>query len=537
MRKEFHAMAKFTELYLSKAQEPHKSRCEKILRECGDDWAKLQTAFLDIIDEYLAVEIAKDEGENIHTHEAGGQFRIAIPHMFVRRNEKTLEYMEGLLNARRKWTDENLFHGYVDCDEVHHEIETYIYFQQPLYYLGFPGEKLAAENIVDVAHHTGNWEKGVPPWYDWEKHSFVSNWLGTKAVRAYPPYDYQEGNHFRFIDCAICAFHITGDEKYLALIRDYCDLWCDHIERLAAKGEIIACSILPESAQVLERSKAGKNLEEGSIYEIFYSLASDNTMYDIAGGLMDAYSITRNERYLKAAELMIDQFVENGENGRPALMNKEGKWLTVGGSGFSDISGREICDCTYIARLALRHHQMTGSEKYRDIIISWANSIDEENNVYDQMMANVLVAAHYFDGDPKWLARAYEMALRLWANAEHIDDFHQCAWSAKRQGTKFLMEMLYQPILGDVEWGTRGNIPATLLRHKTSGQETLPYGISFRCHMLSPTEYCFEAANSSCRKAEWAIESADKKRQVRLSCGESIAVGPGERITGTITIG
>ncbi len=526
-------MAKFTDLYLSKAHEPHKSRCEKILQECAGDWAKLQIAFLDIIDEYLAVETTKDIGANIHTHEAGGQFRIAIPHMFVRRNENTIGYMENLLKARREWTDKNLFHGYVDCDEVHHEIETFIYFQQPLYYLGFPGGGLAAENVVDVAHHIGNWEDSVPHWYDWKKRSFVSNWLGTRAVRAYPPYDYQEGNHFRFIDCAICAFHITGEEKYLALINDYCSRWCDHIEMLAENGEVIACSILPESAQILERSKAGKNLEEGGVYEIFYSLASDNTMYDIAGGLMDSYCITGSERYLKAAELMISQFAENGENGRPALMNKEGKWITVGSKGFPE---KEVCDCTYIARLALRHHMMTGSEKYKEIIMSWANSIDEENNIYDQMMANVLVAAHYFDGNSNWLARAYQMALRLWANAEHVDDFHQCAWNSKRQGTKFLMEMLYQPILGDVEWGTRGNIPATLLRHKTADSLTLPDGISFRCHMLSPAEFRFEAVNSSTRKAEWTIESADRKRHVRLSCGESIALEPGKSITGIITI-
>jgi hypothetical protein len=63
----------------------------------------------------------------------------------------------------------------------------------PMYYLGFPGANQAASNIEDVAHHTGNWVKEVPEWYSWKRHCFVSNWLGTRSVRDYLPYDYQEG--------------------------------------------------------------------------------------------------------------------------------------------------------------------------------------------------------------------------------------------------------------------------------------------------------------------------------------------------------
>ena len=521
-------MQKFTDVYLEKAEAAYKQRCEKVLADCGDDWVKLQKAFLDMIDEYMDVEVKKDINLNIHTHEAGGQFRIAFPHLLVRKNDKSIKYLEDTVYARRKWTDANQFHGYVDCHEVHHEIETYIYYQMPLYYLGFPGAEQAAKNIIDVAEHVGNWVDGVPDWYNWETHSFVSNWLGTKGVRAYPPYDYQEGNHFRFTDCAMCACHITKDPRYLDLICDYCAAWCDHIEKLAAKGEVISCSILPEAAKILERNKAGVNLGETSVYEIFYSLAADNTMYDIAGGLLDAYFVSDNMRFRAAAELLIDQFVANGNSGRPALQFTKGKWVTVGDEGFD---GKFICDCTFIARLALRHHQMTGSEKYKAIIMSWAASIDEENNSYDQMMANVLVAAHYFDGDSKWLARAYKMALRVWATSEHIDDYHQCAWSGKRQGTKFLMEMLYQPMLGDVDWGTRGNIPKLLFRHVTNGEMTLPTGVAFRSYMISQNEFAFEAVNTSGAKADWSIASV---------CGSTafaeISLEPGESKKGSFSI-
>jgi hypothetical protein len=515
-----------TEAYIDQAQEPYRSRCRKVLEE-NSGWEKLQQRFLAIVDEYIDVEIKKPLDLNISAHEAGGQFRIAFPHQILRGNDALAAYMKAMMEERKRYTDKNLFHGYVDCDEVHHEVETFIYFQQPLYYLGFPGSEIAGKSIVDMAEHTGNWIEGVPAWYNWEKHSFVSNWLGTKGVRDYPPYDYQEGNHFRFIDAVICAYQVTGKKMYLDLIFDYCGLWCDHIEKLAAKGEVISCSILPENAQILERNKAGTNLGE-SVYEIFYSLASDNTMYDIAGGLLDAFRISGEERFRKAAELLIDQFINNGRRGRPALHYKNGKWLTVGDPG---LDKRFVCDSTFIARLALRYHRLTGSEKYKATVINWARDIDEEKNTYDQMMANVLVAAHYFDGDTGWLARAYRMAIRMWANCEHIDDYHQCAWTGKRQGSKFLMEMLYQPLLGDVEWGTRGNIPMTLLRHVTDGKNQLPEGVSFRVWHRDSGIYAWEAVNTGGKVAAWELRRAKDRSLI-----EAIVLKAGEKKTGEVKI-
>ena len=192
------------------ATPENRERYEGWKRGLPEDWAGGQAAFLRMTEEYLRKEETKPVEANIGAHEAGGQFRIAIPYLTVRDDAALKEYMKKMVEARKAYTDKNQYHGYVDCHEVHHEIETYIYFQNPLVYYHLPGEETARQNIVDVAHHIGNWEPDVPHWYNWEKHEFVSNWLGTKGVRDYPPYDYQEGNHFRFIDEAICAYEITG---------------------------------------------------------------------------------------------------------------------------------------------------------------------------------------------------------------------------------------------------------------------------------------------------------------------------------------
>lgn len=500
------------EKYLSLAAEKPLAHYREVISTLGPNpgWAKVQQAFLDMIDDYLDVELAKPVEANISAHEAGGQFRVAFPHQMVRGDQRVFDYMRETMLARKRYADDHLYHGYVDCHEVHHEIENYIYFQNPLWYLRFPGMDVALASILDVAHHIGNWEPNVPAWYNWETHEFVSNWLGTKGVRDYPPFDYQEGNHFRFVDVAQLAYLATKNPRYLNLVEDYCSHWCDHIEAHAAKGEPIPCSILPESANMVEASKAGENQGNGTKYEIFYHLVADNTMYDIAGCLLDTYAVTGKERYLKCAEAMIDQFVAHSDGGRPGRGYKDGKWMGMPKAG-GDSSSKShfVTDCNFIARLALRHNLIAHSDKYKPVVMDWANSINEEANDFDQMMPTVLVAAHYYDGDPKWLERAYLMALRVAAVSEDLDEFHQCNWTSSRQGTKFLMELLYAPMTGAVEFGTRGNLPVRLFAWETEGHMGLPKGVSVRIWREQPGKYRLEAANLGSQTAQWQGRMAD----------------------------
>lgn len=518
-----------SEKYLSLATPENRALYEEWKDGLSEDWAGGQAAFLRMIEDYLRKEMAKPVEANIDAHEAGGQFRIAFPYQTVRSDKALAEYMKKMVEARRAYTDANQYHGYVDCHEVHHQIETYIYFQNALYYYGLPGADTAASDIVDVAHHVGSWVPEVPAWYNWDKHEFVSNWLGTKDVRDYPPYDYQEGNHFRFVDEAICAYQITGEERYLDLVKDYCDHWCGHIEKCAAAGGPIPCSILPEKTQAKEMSKAG--VFEETQYTIFYSTVSDNTMYDIVSGLMDAYRLTGTVRYLKAAETMMEQFWANGKDGRPAIRYKDGKWeVQDGQGGETETAGAYAPDCTYLARLALRYHALTGEAKYKDRILAWARSVDEDNNKGDQVMANLFAAAHFYDGDPKWLERAYAQILRMGAVVEADDQYHQCAWNSTRQGGRFLMMYGFEPMTGACEWGTRGGMPENLLRHVTGGETRLDPDISFRVWWKEGKTYGYEAVNRGKTAHSWELQTWDGKHLADLTAGA------GETIQGSVTL-
>lgn len=535
-------MTAMTQHYLNLATEQNRAWFDEQMKayEKAPGWANAQRLFLDMIDDYLDVEIKKDVSENIHTHEAGGQFRVAIGHQLVRAREDVFDYMRSIMLTRKKWADDNLYHGYVDCHEVHHEIENYIYFQNPLVYYNFPGHDTALDSILHVAHHVGNWEAGVPDWYNWDTHGFVSVYLGTRGVKDFAPHDYQEGNHFRFMSVCVLAYICTKEQRYLDLINDYCNRWCDHIEAYAAKGAPIPCQILPEAAETVEMSRAGV-FTKSNKYQIFYATVADNTMYDIAGGLLDAYSLTNNPRYLSACEAMMDQFYANGNGKRPAMRFAEGQWQVLGPREDFDVTSYRgyVSDCVFLARLAVRHNMVTGSLKYKDAILAWAKDIDEEANHCDQMMGGLFTAAHYFDGDPQWLTRAYLSALRVRAVTEPQDEFHQCNWSSSRQGTKFLMETLYQPIVGDGEFGTRGGIPLQMLRYQTGDKQQLDQNIAMRLWLIEGRTYGFEAVNMGEETISWHVYSPTGHSVIIRIGGEEkdlLKADAHETLRGTFTI-
>jgi len=74
------------EKYLSTCPEKDRQAYEESIRSCGPnpDWATLQRTFVKSIDQYLDVEIQKPLDKHSDNHEAGGQFRIAFPHIMVR---------------------------------------------------------------------------------------------------------------------------------------------------------------------------------------------------------------------------------------------------------------------------------------------------------------------------------------------------------------------------------------------------------------------------------------------------------------------
>jgi hypothetical protein len=533
-----------TERFLYLAPEPYRHMFDTALQESGrrGGWARLQQSFLKMVDQYVERELLKpSDGNCIDKHEAGGQWRIGFPHFAVRADRRIVAKMADVMAARRDFTDTRYFHGFPDCQETHHEIETFIYFQNPLAYLGCDGSAAALDSMEDVAHHVGNWANNVPAWYDWDKHGFVSTWLGTRSVRNYPPYDYQEANHWRHMGNVMATFMCTSKQQYLDVLTDYAQTWCLHIERCVSDGLPIRCSILPENVKTAAEGYGRYQDVNLKQYKVFYSTVATNTAYDVAGVLLDIYRVTGDCRCLKAVEAMMDQFYAHGSDGRPAVAFKEGKWLTVQPSQDPQAIRWNAQDVVFIARMSLRYDMVTGRDTYRQRIIDWAGTIDEYTYDHDLMVSDLMVAAHYYTGNSVWLDRAYAMALRTAAVAESDDSPHQCNTQV-RQGSKFLMELLYQPILGGCETGTRGNIPVRRIKHIIDGIERLPQNVSFRTWRIDGVTDGFEAVNLSKQVVKWHMGCATSERDLlRIEAGGRrasaglISLMPGASVAGRLS--
>ncbi len=563
-------MTNLTHEFLSLARPENRQTAESLLSAAKGPhaWATLQQGYLDLIGRYLSDEVARGPAHVIDSHEAGGQFRIAFGHLGVRHPADLVEHLRQVLSARVAWTREHYHHGYHDVHEVHHEPETFLYFQMPLLHLlcsgapAGPGKRgqapagrtacpsgasplfptggsenpsatMALASIEDFAEHAGNWADGVPDWYDWTTHGFRSTWLGTRGVRAHPPYDYQEANHFRFLAPGLAAYTVTKRQRYLDLATDYANRWCDHIEHHAATDPrgVIPCQILPEGADSDELGKAGANADT-TRYQIFYATAALNTTYDIAVVLLDLYRLLGTERYLHCYRLLLDQFLAHSVNGRPAQRFAGGRWEAPAEPEEHSVKTAISQSPVFVARLAVRHDMVTGADRYRRTILDWASEIDERRYWMDQTAIDPLVTAHWYTGEASLLERAHAMAVRLWAVCEHDMGPHgnggstNCG-STTRYGSKFLMELLYHPLLLTGDPATRGGLPLQGIAHvRDDGTPGLPEGASFRAWRTGASTAAWEALNTSTRPTAWAITPA----------GVRIELAAGQTSSGTLAV-
>jgi len=132
-------------------------------------------------------------------------------------------------------------HGYWRMQEAHHGTE---YFEL---FLGFmsrvaPRHPTTTAQLVDVAEHMGNWNTGVPDWFDYSTGLFRSLYFGTDGVRA----DESELNmpdHLRCANVLMLAHKVTQDSKYLELADSSATRWADAVCRQDAPLPIgITCS-------------------------------------------------------------------------------------------------------------------------------------------------------------------------------------------------------------------------------------------------------------------------------------------------------
>ncbi len=477
----------------------------------ADGWSGAQRDFLEAVDAYARAEQALPPDYQVDSHEAGGHYRLLFPHSLVRGDGSILAGMKAVFAARRAWAKRTLFHGYADCDEVHHQPETFLFFQMPLMHLWRSSE--VVESIEDFAHHAGNWVNEVPAWYDWKEHGFRSTWLGTRAIRAFAPFDYQEANHFRFVAAALAAGVATGDERYLTLALDYAARWCDHIEGLVRAGMPITCSILPPG---IRRREMGDRVPEGELrsnteYPVFYHTVATNTACEIAGTLLDIHRLTGDGRTLRSARALIAQFFEHGdESGRPPSQFSGGIWSSPPATSAGDpleeaLAGQNF----FLVRTLEKYRAVSGDAEFDPAILRWAGSVDESSRPQDRLHVALMAAAHRISGEPSFLERCCRMALWGMAATEPNRIWHQCG-ARTRYGFRSMIDAPYDALVAGVDYGARGGLPLIGLAHAGAsdlGKTGLPVDVALRCWEPGPGSLSIEAVNTSGSAARWRMTS------------------------------
>jgi hypothetical protein len=197
-----------------------------------------------------------------------------------------------------EWGSSGLYHGYHRKAEVHHGPEHFIIFLDFLNRI-LPEDGASGQAIIDAAHHLGNWVEGIPQWYDWEAHRFISVYLGTEHTG-------RDGlnmvEHLRLIHLALSAFGISGEERYLSLAKDYAAVWARKIVRAVA----IPLYLDPEDTPSPELRQ-----ERDRFLARFLKLRSwvDRCETHVANGtpqlFINLWRLTGDEIYMKAAKKLI----------------------------------------------------------------------------------------------------------------------------------------------------------------------------------------------------------------------------------------
>ncbi|MCY4554288.1 MAG: hypothetical protein OXC79_11510 [Candidatus Poribacteria bacterium] len=137
-----------------------------------------------------------------------------FPHYLITGNVTVLQHFDMLKAALLGWVKRDCLHGYEPKAEAHHGPEPFLLFL-PRYIGLMPEDTEATALLTDAAEHIGNWVPEIPPWYDYDRDTFIGYNIGSRDVKNDEKDRYELAEHFRFIHIALAAYRVTGEEHYL----------------------------------------------------------------------------------------------------------------------------------------------------------------------------------------------------------------------------------------------------------------------------------------------------------------------------------
>ncbi len=156
-----------------------------------------------------------------------------FPHTLATGSPAAMAHFRRLREELSGWVARECHHGYEPRAEAHHGTEPFLLFL-PRYLDLAPDDGAAAELLLDAAEHIGNWDAGIPAWYDWSGDHFRGYHLGSVEVPDAPRWRFECAEHVRFIHLALAAYRVGGEQRYLDWASRYGLVWA---ERILAAGD------------------------------------------------------------------------------------------------------------------------------------------------------------------------------------------------------------------------------------------------------------------------------------------------------------
>ncbi|MFQ6131727.1 MAG: hypothetical protein ACE5R4_06800 [Armatimonadota bacterium] len=500
------------------------------------EWAKQQVELVGVVREWVAGASERQREVafgRAATDEANFMFTW-LGYYQLTGDERALETAERLFDGFRQWLGTEGHLGYYPQQEAHHGTEPFLFFPTRLYQLGRRTETIRAM-YRQVADHCGNWSEGVPDWYDWDRHVFRSYYLGTRTVRA-DDAPANQPDHFRFVQIALAAHRMTGEQRYLDLANDYVGHWARAI--LAAERGFRV--ILPADADISDHHHltSARQAEQSGDVEA-------QLEWHLAGGALDTfldlYRLSPQPEYAevfrRALPVLLATAREQWGHPAAALIGKYRDF--TGDRSFDGQIRRELESVTEnvsnqirgVRPAGPRRHPMGIAQRF-DMVI-WEYRQPDGTWARDTGLSpGALVLLYRLTGDRRHLALAMKKARQrmAWAVAnlkdgrEHADAGWCIAAVAGGHGRNYawgeLSSALYPVALGS--WNFCGE-DLVRVTYAHDGRPGLPEGVAALYEPADPPRVVL--VNTSAAPTTLTVAFPDETpHTVTLEPGEELSV-------------
>ena len=223
---------------------------DKIIHECYTGYTTLRNE----MGRWLKQSMLLDPpGPNDGGEDEANYALAWFPHYLITGDTAVLKHFDMLKTALLGWVKRDCVHGYEPKAEAHHGPEPFLLFL-PRYIGLVPEDTEAVHLLTDAAEHIGNWVPEIPPWYDYDRDTFIGYNIGSRDVVNDAKDRYELAEHFRFIHIALAAYRVTGEERYL--------MWALRYGTKRAEQLVAALDPMP-----LLWTHEGEGLDEAAVNE------------------------------------------------------------------------------------------------------------------------------------------------------------------------------------------------------------------------------------------------------------------------------